>query len=297
MKTGWKEKLVRSLEMALPYAKGPTYGDLVYADVEGRELCLDLYLPFWKSNCPLVVYFHGGGWSSGSYKDRGMSWLVGYGFAVASVQYRLTDEAQFPAQIHDAKGAIRWLRANAKQFSYDASRMGAVGVSSGGHIAMLAGLAEVGGELEGNVGGNGSESSQVDVVVNYFGATDLVLRSQTQPEATEPVGSIVHKLLGQSVSQDEEWAKLASPAFHVSGSAPPLLVIHGVDDPQVKVDQAYRIVEEYERAQQGVTLELVAEGGHGGPEFFNHSFREKVAAFLQQHLQSSGRVAKVPNET
>ena len=279
---GWKDKFVGSLEMALPWVKGPTYSDLTFAEVDGKELCLDLYLPFWKSHCPLLVYFHGGGWSSGSYKEKGVSWLVGHGFAVASVQHRLTGEAKFPAQVHDAKGAIRWLRANADQFGYDASRMGAVGISSGGHVAMMAGLANQG--LEGDVGGNLEESSALNVLVNYFGASDLVLRSKTQPKATEPVGSIVRKLLGAPVKGNEELAKSASPAFHVTNEAPPLLVIHGAKDPQVKVDQAYRMVEAYEEKGQEVTLEVLPEGGHGGAEFFDFGFREKVGGFLREKL-------------
>ena len=268
--------------MALPWLKGPTYSDLTFAEVDGQELCLDLYLPFWKSNCPLLVYFHGGGWSSGSYKEKGVSWLVGHGFAVASVQYRLSGEAKFPAQVHDAKGAIRWLRAHANEFGYDASRMGAVGISSGGHVAMMAGLANE--ELEGEVGGHLGESSSLDVLVNYFGASDLVLRSQTQPRATEPEGSVVHKLLGVPVNGNEPLAKLASPAFQVGDEAPPLLVIHGAKDLQVKVDQAYRMAEVYELAGKEVALEVLPEGGHGGAEFFDAGFRRRVAGFLREKL-------------
>lgn len=281
----WWEKFVGSLEMAFARVKGPTFSDLTFAEVDGKELCLDLYLPFWKRDCPLVVYFHGGGWQMGTYKLPAVDWLVGHGFAVASVQHRLSGEAQFPAQVHDAKGAIRWLRAHAGELGYDARRVAVVGVSSGGHVAMMAGLG--GDDLEGEVGGNLEESSAVDVMVNYFGASDLVLRSQTQPRATEPVGSIVHKLLGKAVGEDEELAKRASPAFQVKAGAPPLLVIHGAKDPQVRVDQAYRMVDAYEETKQEIAVEVLAEGGHGGPEFFNREFRGRVANFLDKYLRAA----------
>lgn len=268
--------------MTRSWLTGPTHRDLTYAIVDGQELCLDLYLPFWSRQCPLLVYFHGGGWSSGSYKERGVSWLTGHGFAVASVQYRLSGEAQFPAQVHDIKAAIRWLRAQASEFGFDAERVGAVGVSAGGHLAMLAGL--VGAELEGEVGDHGAESSQVDVVVNYFGASDFILRSQTQPGATEPKGSVVHKLLGSSVAEDEALAKAASPVFHVGEDSPPLFVIHGAKDPQVKVDQAYRMSEKYREIGCQVEVEILAEGGHGGPEFFSKDLSTRVSEFLKNIL-------------
>ena len=280
--SGWIEKMAGPLEMALAWVKGPTFSDLTFAEVGGKELCLDLYLPFWKKNCPLVVYFHGGGWQMGTYKRPGVDWLVGYGFAVASVQYRLSGEAKFPAQVHDAKGAIRWLRAHADEYGFDARQVAVVGISSGGHVAMMAGLGE--GDLEGDVGGHLEESSEVVAMVNYFGASDLVLRSKTQPEATEPKGSVVWNLLGKAVSENEDLAKKASPAFQVKKKGPPLLVIHGAKDPKVKVDQAYRMAEVYQEAGLEVALEVLPEGGHGGADFFDRAFRDRVGLFLQDNL-------------
>lgn len=276
--------MVSSLEMSRSWLTGPTHRDLTYAVAEGQELCLNLYLPFWTPKCPLLVYFHGGGWSHGSYRESGVNWLTGYGFAVASVQYRLSGEAKFPAQVHDIKAAIRWLRAHASEFGYDTSRVGAVGISSGGHLAMMAGLA--GSELEGELGDFLKESSQVDAVVNYFGASDLILRSQTQPEATEPKWSVVHQLLGRAVSEDEQLAKSASPVSYVGDDSPSLLVIHGARDPQVKVDQAYRIEEKYQEYQNEVEMEILPEGGHGGPEFWTARLRDRVGDFLSQHLKA-----------
>lgn len=268
--------------MSRSWLNGPTCRGLTYAVVDGQELCLDLYLPFWKTKCPLAIYFHGGGWSTGSYQESGVSWLTGHGFAVASVQYRLSGEAKFPAQVHDAKGAIRWLRAHGDEFGFDGERISVVGVSSGGHIAMMAGLASK--KWEGTVGGNLKIPSHVDSIVNYFGASDFILRSQTQPSATEPPGSVVHKLLGAPVTGNEKLAKDASPAFHVDEDSPPLFVIHGAQDPQVKVDQAYRISEKYQELGCELEIKIFAEGGHGGAEFFNREMRSQVSYFLTKHL-------------
>ena len=201
------------------------------------------------------------------------------------MQYRLSGEAQFPAQVHDVKGAIRWLRAHASEFGFDVRKVAAVGISSGGHLALMAGLA--GEKWEGVVAGCLEESSQVDAIVNYFGASDFILRSQTQPSATEPVGSIVQKLLGSSVSEAPELARMASPVFHAEKDSPPLLIIHGAKDLQVKVDQAYRMVDRYQELGCEVEVDILAEGGHGGMEFFNEKRRLQVADFLQRHLGSN----------
>ena len=146
---------------------------------------------------------------------------------------------------------------------------------------MMAGLGE--GDLEGEVGGHLEVSSEVSAMVNYFGASDLVLRSKTQPGATEPVGSVVRNLLGVAVSEDESLAKKASPAFQVKGEAPPLLVIHGAKDPQVKVDQAYRMAEAYKEAGSEVALEVCRREGMGSG-VFHRVFKRRVGLFLRERL-------------
>lgn len=111
-------------------------------------------------------------------------------------RYRFTKEAIFPAQIHDCKGAVRWLRANADRFGYNADWIAAAGSSAGGHLALLMGTSGGVTELEGNVGGNPNESSSVQAVIDYFGRSDFVLRGKTQPERayTDKSGSFA--LLG-----------------------------------------------------------------------------------------------------
>lgn len=175
--------------------------DLEFANVDGHSLKLDLYLPAEVKDAPLVVWIHGGGWSGGSKNGCPISWLTDDGYAVASISYRLTDKAIFPAQIHDCKAAIRWLRANAEKFGYSTAKVGVSGSSAGGHLAALVGTSGDVKELEGTVGGNLDQSSRVDAVVDFYGATDFVLRSKTQPHRANKEGSVVYRLLGGGADQ------------------------------------------------------------------------------------------------
>ena len=278
------QQLIQSFENARAWVVGPSFRDLTFAVAEGTELCLDLYLPLWKTDCPLVLYLHGGGWIHGSYKEAGARWLSAHGFAVASVQYRFTDEAQFPAQIHDVKAAIRWLRAHRSEFGYNTEKIGVLGVSSGGHLAMLAGARSDKSELEGQLGDHLDEKTTVDAVINYFGASDLILRSETQPSQTDPSYSVVHRLLGSTPRDNPSLAKLASPAFHITSKSAPIYVIHGEKDEQVLVNQAHRIIEAYQKSEQDVLVDLIPEGGHGGQGFSNSRIHKKVVSFLKKNL-------------
>ena len=129
--------------------------DIQFAEIDGHKLLLDLHMPD-ESRPPLVVYIHGGGWKGGSRKSCHVKGLADHGFAVASISYRLTDQAIFPAQIHDCKGAIRWLRANADRLGYSVDRLVVTGSSAGGHLSALLGTSGGVRELEGEVGGNRS---------------------------------------------------------------------------------------------------------------------------------------------
>jgi acetyl esterase/lipase len=270
---------------ARPVAAAPPLRDVVFAAPESHRLRLDLFLPEDTKNPPLVVFIHGGGWRNNSYKRCLTPWLTDYGFAVASIGYRLSDKAKFPAQVHDCKAALRWLRAHADQYGYNADRIGVAGTSAGGHLALMLGVTGGVDELEGEVGGNAEQSSRVQAIVDYYGPSDFVLRSQNQPSKTEKPDSPVRQLLGVPASENKDLAKFASPAFHVTGDDPPLLIIHGDGDKTVHLDQSERMVEEYRRAGLDVTLEIVPGGGHGGAAHFTPVYRKKVADFLRSHLQ------------
>ncbi|MEM0897520.1 MAG: alpha/beta hydrolase [Verrucomicrobiota bacterium] len=259
--------------------------DLIFAEVDGHELKLDLTIPEDVENPPLVVFIHGGGWKNGSYKRNRMSMLPDSGFAVASIGYRLTDVASFPAQIHDCKGAVRWLRANAERFGYSAEKIGVCGTSAGGHLALLLGTSGDLEMLEGVVGGNLDQSSRVQAIVNYYGPSDFIFRSKTNPKKTEHPDGSVYLLLDGKVSEQPAKAKLASGAWHVTGDDPPLLNIHGKKDKTVLFSQAERIQEVYEPAKLPLEFIALEDSGHGGNEFFTGDVLRTVVTFLRKNLK------------
>lgn len=258
--------------------------DIEFANVDGHSLKLDLYLSNAKDS-PLVVWIHGGGWRGGSKEKCEVKWLPDHGYSVASISYRLTDKAIFPAQIHDCKSAVRWLRANADRYGYSTKKIAVAGSSAGGHLAALMGTTGDVKELEGTVGGNLDHSSRVDAVVDYYGATDFVQRSKTQPHRANEEGSVVYRLLGGGADKRVDLAKLASAAFHVTPDDPPFLVFHGDGDKTVLLDQSQRIVEVYSDAKLPIALHVLKGAGHGGSVFYEGQNRELVVAFLDKHLK------------
>ncbi|WP_437200753.1 alpha/beta hydrolase fold domain-containing protein [Planctomicrobium sp. SH664] len=262
--------------------------DVVFATVDSKTLSLDLLLPENVVKPPLVIFIHGGSWSQMTRKQNIVPWLADHGFAVASIDYRLVPEAVFPSQVHDCKAAVRWLRAHAEEYGFDATRIGVAGESAGGHLAVMLGVTGDIKELEGSVGGNLNMSSRVQAIVDYYGPTDFILRSENQPEKTEKPGSPVHLLLGGPVKQNEGLARYASPAFHVTDNDAPLLIFHGDEDNKVLLDQSLRIVDEYRKANLEVTLEVVKGGRHGSKTDEPYSTpvnRQKVVDFLNARLR------------
>jgi len=268
--------------------KARVHKDLEFANVDGHSLKLDIYLPA-ASKPPLVVWIHGGGWRAGSKERCPVTWLTEHGFALASISYRLTDKAIFPAQIHDCKAAVRWLRAHAYRFGYRTDRIAVAGSSAGGHLAALLGTSGDVEKLEGTVGGHLDQSSRVDAVVDFYGATDFVLRSKTQPQRANAEGSVVHRLLGGGADEKVELAQLASAAFHVTPDDPPFLVLHGDRDKTVLLDQSQRIEQVYRAAKLPITLHVLKGSGHGGSEFFSRRQRELVVDFLNKHLSAGAK--------
>ena len=263
----------------------PVRKDIEFASVDGHSLKLDLYLPSEASQPPLLVWIHGGGWKAGSKSNCPVSWLADDGYAVASISYRLTDKAIFPAQIHDCKAAIRWLRANADKHGYSTAKIAVSGSSAGGHLAALVGTSGDVKKLEGTVGGNLDHSSRVDAVVDFYGATDFVLRSKTQPHRANEEGSVVYRLLGGGADKKVELAKQASAAFHVSKDDPPFLVFHGGKDKTVLIDQSEWINEVYTKAGLPIALHVLKGSGHGGKEFYAGERRGLIRSFLAKHLR------------
>jgi acetyl esterase/lipase len=247
---------------------------------------LDFYLPEEVGAPPLVLFIHGGGWKGGSRARCQLAWLAEEGYAVASIDYRLSDEALFPAQIHDCKGALRWLRDEVRQeeYGYNAERVVVAGTSAGGHLAALLGVTGGVEALEGSTAGVEGQSSRVQGIIDYFGPTDFILRSQHQPSKTDKAAGSVYKLLGGPVPEKQALARLASPAFHVSDDDPPLLILHGENDQTVYLRQSERLLKIYEEKGLEVQLHVEPGGGHGwkGP---GEVERELVLEFLKRHTR------------
>ncbi len=280
----WTLSSALSAEPSTASVKYKTLPDIVFAEASGQKLMLNLHLPAEVSHPPLVVFIHGGSWRKGDRKDTFAVFLTGHGYAVASIDYRLVPAAVFPAQIFDCKAAVRWLRAHAGEYGYDATRVAAMGTSAGGHLAVLLGTSGGEKDLEGDVGGNLGQSSSVQAIVDFFGPTDFILRSGDQPELTDKESGRVYQLLGKPVRQNIDFAKLASGVFHVTPDDPPLAVFHGTADKTVLINQSHRIVEEYKSHNLPVEFHPVEGAGHGGPQFSTPECRDLVVKFLAEHF-------------
>jgi len=261
--------------------------DLPYVEHGHERNRLDLYLPEKvEGRLPLVVWIHGGGWEAGSKENCPALSLVTKGYAVASINYRLSQHAVFPAQIEDCKAAIRWLRANAAKYHIDADHIGVWGASAGGHLVAMLGTTGNVKELEGN-GGNLDQSSRVQCVVDWFGPTDFV---GWDPNFNKAVYSMIARLLGGAADANKEKARKASPLFYVSKDAAPFLIVHGNQDNLVPLAQSEALAAALKKAGVEVKLVVVKGNGHGGPGFNSPENRKLIEDFLARHL-GKGRPA------
>src|SRR5881396_2302714 len=211
--------------------------DLVYKRINGRALTLNLYCPQKASSpLPVILWIHGGGWSKGRKEQHSPAIsFLNDGYAVASIEYRLSGEAPFPAQIEDCKAAVRWLRANAAKYNLDADRIGVWGMSAGGHLAALLGTSGGVPELEGS-GDNMQYSSRVQAVCDVAGPADLPALTNLGPKRM----FAIEGLLGGPLEKDKAKAIAASPIHYVSKDDPPFLIVHGEADRVVPVEQSQR---------------------------------------------------------
>lgn len=273
--------------------------DVEYAKAGDVSLKLDLFQPKAKSEKPrpCVVWIHGGGWQAGnkgSGTGRVASYVASGDYVGASVGYRLTDVAIWPAQIHDCKAAIRYLRANAEKLGIDPNKIGVWGSSAGGHLVSLLGTSGDVKEVEGDLGTTGV-SSRVACVVNFCGPTDFLAFAADNPSLSNP-GGPVYKLFGGPPKEKEDAAKQASPVTHVTKDDVPFLHMHGTADRTVPVNQAERLNEALKKAGCDTTFVKIEEGAHG---FGGPQVDARVKAFFDKHLlgkqvEVSGEAIKAP---
>ena len=262
--------------------------DLEYAKVDGISLKLDLMMPNRKTDKKpeLVVFFHGGSWRSGSKKTCHVGWLTHHGYAVASVDYRLSGQAKFPALVHDCKGAIRWLRANAEKYGINAKRICASGASAGGLLSTLVGTSGGIKALEGTVGGNLDQSSRVQSALGMFCPTDLYYNATAEKERCDQPNCPLYQLLGGKPSERLDMAKLASATAHVTKDDPPVILLYGTADKSlVKPLHGERLKARYDKEGLDATYQLIEGAGHGGPQYRDKERSKLILDMLKKTLR------------
>jgi len=268
--------------------------DLEYVPGGHERNKLDLYLPqiagkgglFGKKRLPLIIWVHGGAWMGGDKRGCPAVRFVQKGYAVASINYRLSQHATYPAQIEDSKAAVRWLRANADKYNLDTKRFGAWGASAGGHLVAL--LGTTGDVKEFDKGENLNVSSKVQAVCDYFGPTDFLKiadfpskMNHTAPDSPEA------KLLGGPILENKEACNRANPIMYVTKNDPPFLIVHGDADPLVPHNQSELLYQALQKARIEAKLHIVKGGGHGG--FNDPEIEKMVEEFFDKHLKGTRR--------
>jgi acetyl esterase/lipase len=274
--------------VARPPEGAVVYRDIVYVTDGHERQKLDLYLPASGTNLPLIINIHGGAFRMGSKEQDVPLEYLKSGYAVASINYRLSQHEKFPAQIQDCKAAVRWLRAHAADYRLDPLRFAAWGASAGGNLAAL--LGTTGDTREFDVGANLDQSSGVQAVVDYFGPTDFL-----QMDAHRPPGGMVHdsadspesQLIGGPIQENRAKTARANPLTYVSASDPPFLICHGDRDPLVPYHQSELLEAALRQAGVRVTFYTVKGAGHGG--FDDPKVAELTRAFLSTHLNPGPR--------
>jgi acetyl esterase/lipase len=273
------------------------FTDLAYvADGHARQK-LDVYVPEKAAApLPLIIWIHGGGWAAG---DKGncpplRQGFVARGYAVASIGYRLSGDAIFPAQIEDCKAAIRWLRAHAKEYNLDADHFGVWGSSAGGHLVALVGTA--GGVKEFEKGAHLDVSSRVQAVCDFFGPTDLLqMDAHALPESRmkhDPANSPESKLVGGAIQENKEKAARVNPIPYITPDAPPFLIVHGDKDPLVPIHQSQLLFDALKKAGVSIHFHTIHGAGHG-QGFAGKNIDDMVEAFFAGTLKGKPSAGSV----
>lgn len=277
--------------------------DIAYVPDGDEAQKLDLYLPEKAADkpLPLVVHIHGGGWIGGSKYPCAVAPMVLRGYAVASVEYRFSQKAKFPAQIQDCQAAIRWLRAHAKEYNLDTEHVGVVGGSAGGHLSALVGTAG-GKNAFPKIGGNEEQSDRVQAVCDIFGPSDFSTVVQ-QAADDKNVKNIFEfntpkdpysQLIGTKLD-DKPKAEAVSPVHYVSKDNPPFVILHGTHDTLVPYAQSEELAAALKEKGVTVWLQKLPGAGHGGPGFGKSAVVQLMQNFFDKFLKGSEvQIALVP---
>ncbi len=269
--------------------------DIAYIPGGDEAQKLDLYLPEKPADkpMPLIVHIHGGAWRAGSKFPCPVTHMALKGYAVASVEYRFSQKAVFPAQIQDCQAAIRWLRANSAKYHFDPARVGVVGGSAGGHLSALVGTAG-GKKAFPLIGGHEDQSDRVQAVCDIFGPADFTTVMQ-QADADRNVKNIFefnsptdpYSLLIGAKLDDKPKARAVSPVHYVSKDNPPFLILHGTHDALVPYAQSEQFAAALKAMGVEVWFQKLPGSGHGGPAFNKPSVQQLMQNFFDKHLKGA----------
>jgi acetyl esterase/lipase len=262
--------------------------DIPYADTENPRQSLNLILPKSRKKkiLPALIYIHGGGWKNGN-KDQGVARLLPYvesgEYVGISVGYRLSGEVRWPAQIHDCKAAVRWVRGNAKKYGINPERIGVFGSSAGGHLVATLGTSGNVKELEGSLGNYKTMESSVHCVGNFFGPSALLEMSRFPSRIDhDAANSPESQLIGGELQKNKKKAIKASPINYVTKDDCPFIHVHGTNDQLVPYNQSVIFHKKLLENGCDSTLITVKGGGHGG--FRNDTIQMITEKFFAKQL-------------
>lgn len=271
--------------------------DISYSD-QSEAQKLDIYLPDEGDGpFPVILYVHGGAFKMGDKAGRGLTPILeGFnrGYAVVAINYRLSGEAIWPAQIVDCKAAVRWVRANSQKYQLNPDRITAWGESAGGHLSAMLGTSGDVKPLEDLTQGNPDQSSRIQAVVDWFGPTDFLKMDKQLKESgvKDPMAHSVpdspeSELIGKNLEDGPGLVKSANPETYITSDDPPFFIQHGSEDPLVPYQGSVNLARKLGNVlgYENVSLELFPATGHGGPPFGSKENINKIFAFLDSHMK------------
>jgi len=273
------------------------YLDVPYATKSPAQT-LDIYLPDKGDGpFPVILSIHGGAFKFGDKRDGQVTPMLkglNRGYAVVSINYRLSGEAKWPAQMHDCKAAVRWIRAKAKTYKLNPDKIAAWGGSAGGHLSAVLGTSGDVKTLEDLTQGNSDQSSRIQGVVDWFGPTDFLkmdnqLRESglENPNPHSAPDSPESELIGKILEAAPDLVKTSTPDTYVSPDDPPFLIQHGLEDTTVPYQGSVLLARTLGKAlgYQKVSLELFPATRHGGEAFQTEENLNRVFTFLDRYLK------------
>lgn len=273
----------------------PTFIDVDYVGNNNEKQKMDLYIPAGlTSPAPVIVFIHGGGWLAGSKGSENIPFFqqsYNSGFICADINYRLSTDSVWPAQIEDCKTAIRFLKANALLYNIDTCNFGVIGESAGGHLASMLGTSAGVKSLEGFHLGHKKQTSRVKAVVDLYGPTDFLKEDGYYPASCG--SSVIHnfnsfetKLLGVDyLTKYPELVSKANPITYISADDARFFIMHGADDCIVPSYQSTLLNNSLSAANIPADSLIIAEGrGHGDPYYANTAVTKLFNDFFLTHL-------------